>query len=321
MLTRGPYTATNLIACVRKSLDLCDGDVRLTPIPTGKFNDSYYVSTDGGEYVLRVAPDPEAGFLFYEKGMMKQEPVLHRLLREQTSAPVAEVLDFDDSHSLIDRDYLLMERLPGQPLSDDPACDPDAVLRQVGAALAEAHGVTADRYGYLGPHEPMAPQETWRDAFRAMWGKLIADIVACGHYSEQEAEGFVQLFDHYQDAFDYDGPARLLHMDVWAQNILVGDDGRLSGLVDWDRAVWGDPEIEFAVLDYCGVSRPAFWEGYGRSRPDSPASRIRHLFYYLYELQKYIVIRQARQGNPSGAAQYKRQTLRILKNSLQISPP
>ena len=64
-------------------------------------------------------------------------------------------------------------------------------------------------------------------------------------------------------AFEHDPPASLLHIGVWAENILAGDEGELTGLVDWDRALWGDPEIEYAVLDYCGISELEFWEGYG----------------------------------------------------------
>ena len=44
------------------------------PIRSGKFNTSYFVTAAGGEYVLRIAPPDDAGFIFYEKGMMAQEP-------------------------------------------------------------------------------------------------------------------------------------------------------------------------------------------------------------------------------------------------------
>ena len=72
-----------------------------------------------------------------------------------------------------------------------------------------------------------------------------------------------RLLDRHAEVFDRPVPASLLHMDVWAENILADERGRLTGLIDWDRACWGDPEIEFAVLDYCGISEPPFWEGYG----------------------------------------------------------
>ena len=100
-------------------------------------------------------------------------------------------------------------------------------------------------------------------------------------------------------------------MDVWAENILADERGLLTGLIDWDRACWGDPEIEFAVLDYCGISEPPFWEGYGAVRDGSPEAEIRRILYLLYEVQKYIVIRRVRGNDPVRADGYRRQCLRL----------
>ena len=122
--------------------------------------------------------------------------------------------------------------------------------------------------------------------------------------------------ENHAEIFDYDGPARLLHMDIWHQNLLVDERGNLTGIVDWDRALWGDPEIEFAVLDYCGVSRPPFWEGYGAERDTSPRAQLRNAFYLLYELQKYIVIRQGRGNDPEAARAYKRQVMNFARDKI-----
>ena len=103
-------------------------------------------------------------------------------------------------------------------------------------------------------------------------------------------------------------------MDVWAQNILADDEGRLTGLLDWDRALWGDPEIEFAVLDYCGISEPAFWEGYGAERDRSPEAEVRRVFYLLYEVQKYIFIRKVRRNRPAEAERFRQQSLRLARS-------
>ena len=68
--------------------------------------------------VLRIAPpDDRSRMLFYEHRMMRQEPGLHALLRERTDVPVPAILAHDFGHAEIDRDYLLMERLPGTPIS------------------------------------------------------------------------------------------------------------------------------------------------------------------------------------------------------------
>ena len=289
----------------------------LERIATGKFNDSYLATlTDGGQVVLRIAPPDDAGFLFYERGMMAQEPALHRLIRERTSLPVAEILVHDTSRGIIGRDFLVMSRLPGQALSDVhlSAAAVDRAMEQTGRHLRELHDACrAGRYGYLGEHHPMEPADTWPEAFRTMWGLLADDIRACGACTADEAKAVTDALDPHLPVFDRDVPSCLLHMDIWAQNILVDGDGNVTGLVDWDRALWGDVEIEFAVLDYCGISTDAFWRGYGRARDTSPEARVRWVFYHLYELQKYIVIRTLRSGRPREAARYKERALHILR--------
>jgi aminoglycoside phosphotransferase (APT) family kinase protein len=289
------------------------------PICTGKHNSSYYVRGVGDEFVLRISPPDDAGYLFYERRMMAQEPQLHALIRAETTVPVAEIVAYDDSRSHVDRDYLLMERLPGQPLTDARLSrrQRDGVLEQVGAFLAQMHALVSDRYGYLGAHHPMQPQSTWVDAFAVMWNQLLDDIVACGGYTPEEADALRHLLDVYRPYFDRPVAASLLHMDVYDQNILVGNGGRVTGLVDLDRALWGDPEIEFAVLDYCGVSEPSFWRGYGRERDTSFPAQIRARFYLLYEVQKYIVIRIWRGKDPEAALQYKRQSFELVKPLVQ----
>jgi aminoglycoside phosphotransferase (APT) family kinase protein len=157
----------------------------------------------------------------------------------------------------------------------------------------------------------MVPQPSWLAAYRVMWNKLLDDVVACGSYTPEEGDFFRQLLDLHADCFDRPMAARLLHMDIWSQNILVDASGNLTGLVDFDRALWGDVEIEFAVLDYCGISEPAFWEGYGLSRDQSPAARIRQQFYLLYEVQKYMPIRVWRRNNPREAERYRQYALSL----------
>jgi hypothetical protein len=68
----------------------------------------YWIDTNQRRFVLRLAPPDDAGFLFYEQRMMRQEPALHALIRAHTTIPVAEIVAFDFSQARIDRDYLLL---------------------------------------------------------------------------------------------------------------------------------------------------------------------------------------------------------------------
>ncbi len=305
-------TPDTLKACVAGHLNVDPVAVELRPIATGKFNSSFFVTVGDEEFVLRIAPADEVFCLFYERRMMAQEPPLHALLLAQTSIPVPKILVYDQSRKQIDRNYLLMQRLPGLPMSEARVADPEKVLHAVGNCLRQAHGLTAESHGYIGEHHPMPPQSSWLDAFAMMWHRLLDDVVATGLYTAEEDRRLRQLLDEHLGCFDRPVISRLLHMDVWAQNILVDGAGGLTGLIDWDRALWGDVEIEFAVLDYCGISTPAFWEGYGEQREDSPEARVRHVFYFLYELQKYIPIRCFRGGNAAGATGFRDQAMSII---------
>jgi aminoglycoside phosphotransferase (APT) family kinase protein len=284
-------------------------------MPTGKFNTSYLVEGGPVPLVLCIAPpDDRARMLFYEHRMMRQEPGLHALLRERTGVPVPAFLAHDFSHAAIDRDYLLMERLPGTPLSHLRGLGPEGIgdlLREVGRSLRQVHAITGDRYGYVGNHRPMEPQPDWVSAFHIMWHSLLDDMERCGGNSPEEVAHMRRLLDLHMAVFERQVPASLLHMDVWAENILMDEQGRLTGLIDWDRACWGDPEIEFAVLDDCGTSEPPFWQGYGAGRNTSPEAEVRRVFYLLYEVQKYIVIRRVRSSDPVRADAYRRRCLRL----------
>jgi aminoglycoside phosphotransferase (APT) family kinase protein len=266
-------------------------------------------------WVLRIAPPDSDTFVFYERNMMAQEPGIHALVRERTNVPVPEVIAYDTNRRALDRDFLILECMPGTPMSEARGIDQAKVLRHLGRYLRQVHDITARQYGYLGAHRPMQPQDSWAPAFDMMWRSLVTDVVSSGYYDHAERELLINIYEGLRHLFDREVRSSLLHMDVWAQNILVDEHSNVTALLDWDRALWGDPEIEFAVLDYCGISRPAFWEGYGLRRDTSHEARIRKMFYLLYELQKYIVIRSGRNNDPVAAASYKRQVMDFIERS------
>lgn len=306
-----------LAEVVARHLNVEAGSLRVNHCPTGKFNMTYFVEGAGRPMVLRIAPadDPEP-LLFYEYRMMRQEPALHALIRARTTLPVPAIIAHDDTGRYLDREFLVMERLAGKPLCQHRDLTPDAcedLLRRVGAGLRDVHAITGSCYGYVGEHHPMTPEKDWASAFRVMWHKLVEDIHRCGGYTAAETTMLLKLLDRHAGAFERRVRPSLLHMDVWAQNILTDESGTLTGLIDWDRALWGDPEIEFAVLDYCGISTPAFWEGYGRARDRSHEAEVRRGFYLLYELQKHIFIERARRKNPARAEAYRERCFHVVR--------
>jgi aminoglycoside phosphotransferase (APT) family kinase protein len=201
-----------LVALVATHLNVNPVELQLVPIATGKHNSSYWVVAGKNRSVLRVAPPDSTGLLFYERRMMRQEPLLHGLIRSRTTIPVAEIIAADFSRAYLDRDYLLMTALPGVPLSNAPSLSAqqrEQTLHFVGFYLRQLHQLTATdclgirNYGYMGQHYPMEPQATWAAAFRVMWNLLLDDVVASGCYTPGEHQFMSNLLEQHIAHFDY----------------------------------------------------------------------------------------------------------------------
>lgn len=307
---------------------LGEGPWEVRPFGAGRFSQTFLVEGDSGkQYVLRVAPPDAVLQLFYEQRMMRQEPALHERVLAETSVPIPPIVAHDFSRTLIDRDYLIMPRLPGEPLSEAELVEParQEALRQWGSYVSQIHGVTdpGGRFGYLGEHRPMEPQRSWTAAFAVMYRKLLEDIHDCGVYSRPTVDMAAELLADHLVFFDHCKTPRLMHGDLWVTNLLVDEDGNVTGVIDFDRACWGDVEWDLAIAEYCGVTGPTFWEGYGRvvnTHEGDPA--VRRMFYLLYEHQKYIVISMSsRRDDPAGARRYARQSLAVMEQFRQTGQP
>ncbi len=297
------------------------GSCRAHRFGSGKFSEVFSITNQHNreEYVLRVAPPDSLLQLFYEYRMMRQEPAIHRRLLAETKVPVPPILATDFTREHLDRDYLIMPRLPGIPLSEAALSREGQArsLRQWGHWVRQIHGLVASegRFGYLGEHQCMTPQATWPAAFALMYRKLLDDIVACGVYDSPTANGAMALLEKHLKVFDACTTPRLCHGDLWVTNLLVDTDGEVTGVLDFDRACWGDVEWDLAIADYCRITREPFWEGYGhRLDRHTGEAAVRRFFYLLYEHQKYIVVSMsARRNSPTGARRYATESLAAME--------
>lgn len=273
---------------------------RSTPTDTGHYNDSYYLDCAGRKYALRIAPADSIPKLFYEIDMMHSEPKIHRLVRANTDIPVPEIIHYDFNREIIDRDYLIMTFLPGQPGALDEA--------QLGRYVRQLHQIQAEQYGY--PERKAPTGKAWPDIFAIYVELIFKDCLSCDVINEQECRDFLAVYEQYADVIE-NTPACLLHLDLWTQNILT-ENSHITGILDFDRGLYGDPELEFAVLDTYGYSTPRFFQGYGQPRPIGRRAQIRQKLYIVYELIRYAFIRTARNGNLALGRSFVRDCRRIL---------
>ncbi|MEU8665248.1 phosphotransferase family protein, partial [Actinoplanes philippinensis] len=235
----------------------------------------------GADVGVTVGPRPEARLLRYEQGMIAAEArYLRRLAAEAPEVPVPRVL-------FADADLLVTERLPGVNLAQaGPEVDDAPVRAAFGAALARVHRLTGDRFGYDAGRTGAA---TWSGAFRAMIDDLLDDAADWAVPLPATPGRIRDLIDRHEALLDTVRRPALLHFDGWDGNLLV-DDGRLTGFVDGERFLHGDPLLDFtsAALFRRIEDEPdhPFLRGYGEVRLDAPA--LRRLS--LYRLHLYLLM-------------------------------
>ncbi|MBP2325225.1 aminoglycoside phosphotransferase (APT) family kinase protein [Kibdelosporangium banguiense] len=231
----------------------CGGVREWSELTEASYNTAYRIKlTDGTGLVLKVAPDPEAPALTYEHGLMRTEAEFYRAALGK--APVPEVVHISGN------EFLLMTELPGANWFGQRSAitEPAGLRTELGRHVAALHEITGPGFGY--PQNRLLPG--WRAAFTAMMADILADAERYeAPLPIAEIRGLVHANEHLLDAVR---TPVLVHFDLWDGNILV-HDGRISGLVDGERAMWADPVAEFVSLALFGdiEQDQAFFDGYG----------------------------------------------------------
>lgn len=218
--------------------------------------------------------------VYDEKWRWKQakEAHVYRLLTEHGVVPVPTILRIEPDTTLIGHAFTVMTRLPGSPLSETEVDDIGDVYRQLGRLLATIHAIPQPAYGYITTHvlDPV-PDNT------AYMGRQFAKKLR----EFRELQGDPALHDLVQtyvaahsDLFARCPAPVLCHNDIHEGNVLVRD-GRITGLVDIENAVAGDPWLDLAKADYYATrgdpaKLDALLDGYGAA----PDERMR--LYQLY---------------------------------------
>ncbi|MEZ5251957.1 MAG: phosphotransferase [Ilumatobacteraceae bacterium] len=255
---------------------------RCTELTDGYFNAAYRLDLDDGTtWVLKVAP-PGVEVLWYEHDILHAEIDALRLVRDHTDAPVPDVVWVDEATRLPSPSFV-MSYVPGvslagarDRLTTEALADLDATI---GGHLAQVHTITSPTFGLLSPARPA--HTTWRAAFGEIVEFLLLDGERAGVVLPVGYDELRSALVSCSDALDEVAVANLVLWDLWDGNVLVHPDtGRLGGYLDFERALWGDPLLEFQFGPHGRATAVA--AGYGRDLLDSPGAGRRRTLYSLY---------------------------------------
>ena len=277
-------------------------------ITDGNYAAVYAVDlTDGREMVLKVAPDPGLRLMRYEVDLIHAEIEFYR--RAGTAGVPLPTLYAADP----DQGYLLIGRLHGQALQHASAAmtaeQIEGVRRRLGGVCARLHRVTGPLFGY--PRRDGHTRSTsWRTSFLTIIDDVLADATEYHSQLPAAPPAIRALVDRYAGLLDEVTTPALVHFDLWDGNVFVVPDTgtesgqgtdpgpglahggvgerdgyAIEGLIDGERAFYGDPIAELVSLALFAdpESVPGLLPGYlGRPLTDPERTRLRLYTVYLY---------------------------------------
>jgi len=248
----------------------------------GLFNTTYHVTYGGDrkEAVLRLGPVNRQYLMGHEENLIRAEVEVCKLCAEH-GIPSSRVLAWDCSRTAVDRDYMIAAYIPSVAMNRAELTEGerDALYQEMGAYLKRLHQIEGDRFGYLsrileGKHFPC-----WGDALLFEVEDILSRLESHLGCDGREIR---DVFRQNKPLLDRTGPGRLLHTDMWEGNVLLDrKTHKILALIDGDRAVYGDPDFEFASS---WMEHPALLRGYGidPAQELSPERRKRRVLYRVY---------------------------------------
>jgi aminoglycoside phosphotransferase (APT) family kinase protein len=233
------------------------GPFRFDAIAGGHSNLTYRVTAaDGGRFVLRRPPLGHRLASAHDMG--REFRIIDGL--QDSAVPVAPALGFCDDDTVNDAPFYVMGFVEGHVIRDRVAAE--AVLDHAGRVrasesivdtMAAIHSVDLDDVGLsdLGKHEGYIARQLKR------W---------YGQWNAQKTRELPAV-DHVHDALirriPQQGPATIVHGDYRLDNCMVGDDGSVVAVLDWEICTLGDPLADLGLLQ-------VYWTGPG----DEPSAWI-----------------------------------------------
>lgn len=248
----------------------------------GLFNTTYRVITQGHDVVLRMGPVHRELLLPYEHDLMAAEVLTDRLCLEN-GIPASTVLHLDTTKTIVDRDFMVVDRIESLPLSDPsiPEECKAALLLECGKLVRKMHTVTGSQFGRLAKVVTGQGFDTWYDAIVAEFQDVFSKAAEFSLFDPSLQPRILAFLDQRKDALNTLAEPHLAHCDLWAGNILVqksGDTYSLCAIIDGDRAVFGDPMLDISTG---WITTPEFLEGYGLTAND-PITAQRNQVYLLF---------------------------------------
>jgi aminoglycoside phosphotransferase (APT) family kinase protein len=241
-------------AWMEQHVDRARGPFRFDAIAGGHSNLTYRVDgADGTRFVLRRPPLGHRLASAHDMG--REFRIIDGLQR--SAVPVAPALGFCDDLAVNDAPFYVMGFVDGHVVRDRMTAEAvldlggrDRASRSIVDTMAAIHAVDLDAVGLsdLGKHEGYIARQLkrWYGQWNAQKTRELAAVDT--------------VHDALLRRIPEQGPATIVHGDYRLDNCMVGDDGTVIAVLDWEICTLGDPMADLGLLQ-------VYWTG-----PDDVAS-------------------------------------------------
>lgn len=248
----------------------------------GMCNVIYSISfSDGSESILKIAAKDRRGNTSNEVNLMSAEIKAMKLVEEQCSFKVANILYYDTSNTICDGNYFFMEKLEGdnffmvkKDLPEEKIATIEAELGKISRELTTIHN---SDFGFLGEDKRF---DSLYMFVKYMLTNLISDAQNRDIDIIYDELTYLKELENDKSVFNQISEPSLVHWDMWEGNVFV-KDGHVSGIIDWERSLWGDPFMDdrFRIHNRDKL----FLEGFGQtSFSEDELKRLRWYDIILY---------------------------------------
>lgn len=257
---------------------------RIGNLLAGEISAVFEIELEDGApaFVLKVYPE-----VLHWK--MQKEVMLARLLEEKLSVPTPRILLADHSKTLIDLNFVVMNRFDGQ---NALRVEAPALYTQMGQVLREMHRIGMDSFGYIGNDGVVTPFATNRAYMLSQFERKLAGFARLGGRPEL-AQKLRVYVERSLPLLDGCAQPSLCHFDFHTGNVLAAQRNgswQLTGIVDLENAIAGDPLMDLAkTLSYSvrgdATKRAGLLAGYGPiDRRNWQETLTLYQFYGVLEL-------------------------------------
>jgi len=230
---------------------------KIVELTDGWFSTAYSIEliNEKKEIVMKISPPLEVDILTYEKDIMKTEVTVYNLLKQKTDVPIPKILGSDFSHSLINRDYFFMNKMKGKMWSKIKSKltkeQNESLKCNWGKYTAQINSIIGDHFGYF-TDSKKTYNTNWKSTFLNMIKNVLDDGIRLKAKLPKKPQEIQKIINDKSHVLDEVIKPQLVHWDLWGGNtFLIVNNGSFSieGITDCERALWGDPLMEYIFMD------------------------------------------------------------------------